>query len=893
MSLYLLVLQLLLALRLAVSSNIALPNCSEVCGQVKIPYPFGIGDNCYYEKSYEITCNNSFFPAKPFLRKFNVEVLDINWPGMYSILDPRYDTEDATDLRLTVGLISPNLCQSDGTKQVSNDFRDSPFLYSRWYNVFVVEGCGGSIVLKNRSGNILTGCASFCDSNAGQKNTSSCYGVGCCQASLLSSPTRDYIEKGEDGDLDFYKLSVELQQPATTNACSISATLIESKSVNKFAGKLSGLPTLPTVLEWRGIYIQSNNHKNFTCYNESNTGPQCFCEFPYEGNPFLPYGCQVLEVCRKCKHRCGIIDNPNGSGRVVGCEKNQLLRRASVIGFSSGMGLVLLVLGGYWLYRYLKRRKMLKQKANNFKRNGGLLLQQQMSSNEGTVERTKVFTVSELEKATDNFNENRILGQGGQGTVYKGMLMDGRIVAIKKSKKVDESQVEPFINEVVILSQINHRNVVALLGCCLETEVPTLVYEFIPNGTLYEHIQGAGDDFHINWKMRLQIAAESAGAVAYLHSSSSTPIYHRDIKSTNILLDEKYRAKVSDFGTSRAINIEQTHVTTAVQGTYGYLDPEYFQSNQFTEKSDVYSFGVVLVELLTGKKPICPVGNGGWISLAVEFLSKMEDSRLFDILDSRILDEGKEDEFIAVAELARKCLNMNGKQRPTMKEIAVQLDAIRSSQMPSSKQVKPNESNHAVTEMIHFHSGPISRSTFSIDDDSPASTIEVQPLMALRLAVRVNVALPNCSDHCGKVKNPYPLLWVHTHHLIILTPSLAFMTRTVVRNAIAVSLMKETHFFLMAVKDRKISEEGKEDEFMAVAELARKCLNMNRKQRPTMKEIAVQLDVIRSSQMPISKDVKAKESNFAITELIRFHSIPLSRHMFTVLFEYLIESEGL
>ncbi|KAK9692176.1 hypothetical protein RND81_09G246000 [Saponaria officinalis] len=390
-----------------------------------------------------------------------------------------------------------------------------------------------------------------------------------------------------------------------------------------------------------------------------------------------------------------------------------------ICGGGISLVLVLLILGCYWLYRYLKKRKEFKQKAKYFKRNGGLLLQQQMSSTEGIVDKTKVFTVAELEKATDNFNENRILGQGGQGMVYKGVLTDGRIVAIKKSKKVDETQVEPFINEVVLLSQINHRNVVGLLGCCLETEVPTLVYEFIPNGTLYQNLHGQGDEFQLTWKMRLQIAAESAGAVAYLHSSSSAPIYHRDIKSANILVGEKYRAKVSDFGTSRAITIDQTHVTTAVQGTYGYLDPEYFQSHQFTEKSDVYSFGVVLVELVTGKKPIHPTGNGGWISLAAEFLSKMEDSCLFDILDSRIIDEGKEEEFVAVAELARKCLYVNGKQRPTMKEIAAQLDAIRSSQMP---EVKPAESNNVITEAIYFHSGSSSR-----------STIEVQQLMSMTL----------------------------------------------------------------------------------------------------------------------------------------------------------------
>ncbi|KAK9692178.1 hypothetical protein RND81_09G246200 [Saponaria officinalis] len=729
MSLFLLIIQLLLVLRLAVGdvgANIAKPNCSDICGEVQIPYPFGVGDNCYYNKSYEINCND----AKPFLPGYNLEVLDINWPGRYSVLDPRSNDADASDLRLTVGLRSPNLCHSNGSKVVrSYDFRDTPFRFSRWYNVFMVEGCGGSVVLKNRSGNVLTGCASFCDSN---KSRASCYGVGCCQASLLSSPTSDFIEKGDQRDLDFYEVALDFeQQPIKSNSCNISAVLIDSASVNKFAGKLSTVQTFPTVLEWQGIYTSSANYDNFYCYNESNVGPQCGCNFPYQGNPFLPNGCQLVAACRKCKHRCTLLyHNSTDTNGYLGCD-NSFFKRASIIGFSSGMGLVLLILGCYWLYRYMKKRKEIKQKAKNFKRNGGLLLQQQMSSTEGIVEKTKVFTVAELEKATDNFNENRILGQGGQGTVYKGMLMDGRIVAIKKSKKVDETQVEPFINEVVLLSQINHRNVVGLLGCCLETEVPTLVYEFIPNGTLYQHLHGQGDEFQITWKMRLQIAAESAGAIAYLHSSSSAPIYHRDIKSTNILLDEKYRAKVSDFGTSRAITIDQTHVTTAVQGTYGYLDPEYFQSNQFTEKSDVYSFGVVLVELLTGKKPIHPTGNGGWISLAAEFLSTMEDSRLSDILDVSIVDEGKEDEFIAVAELARKCLYMNGRQRPTMKEIAAQLDAIRSSQMPVPKEVKPAESHDVVPEVIHFHSGPSSRSTFSIDDGLPACSIEVQPLMSM------------------------------------------------------------------------------------------------------------------------------------------------------------------
>ncbi|KAK4592986.1 hypothetical protein RGQ29_017214 [Quercus rubra] len=226
---------------------------------------------------------------------------------------------------------------------------------------------------------------------------------------------------------------------------------------------------------------------------------------------------------------------------------------------------------------------MLKQKF--FKRNGGLLLQQQLSSNENNVQKVKLFNSKELENAIDRFNENRILVKGGQGTVYKGMLIDGKIVAIKKCNIVDEGNLEQFINEIIILSQINHRNVVKLLGCCLETEVPLLVYEFIPNGTLFQYLHKENEDFPLlTWDMHLRIATKIAGALSYLHSVASLPIYHRDIKSSNILLDDKYRAKVADFGTSRLVAVDQTHVTTLVYGTFGYLDLEYFQTSQFTEK---------------------------------------------------------------------------------------------------------------------------------------------------------------------------------------------------------------------------------------------------------------------------------------------------------------------
>ncbi|CAO2831081.1 unnamed protein product [Amaranthus hypochondriacus] len=313
-----------------------------------------------------------------------------------------------------------------------------------------------------------------------------------------------------------------------------------------------------------------------------------------------------------------------------------------------------------------------------FEQNGGILLKQQLLQIGGMTESSKIFSEDELKVSTNNYSEHCILGKGGYGTVYKGTLKDGREVAIKKSKQADQTQIEQFINEVVVLTQINHRNVVKLLGCCLETEVPLLVYEYISNGTLFDHIHtNKGATSWLTWDNCIRIATEAANALMYLHSAASIPIIHRDIKSTNILLNENYTTKISDFGASRLVPIDQTQVTTLVQGTLGYLDPEYLHTSHLTEKSDVYSFGIVLTELLTREKPMSPTRKFKEQNLATYFLTALKEDRLMEILDPQLVREASKDQLVTMAKLVKECLNVKGEDRPTMKEVALELEAFK------------------------------------------------------------------------------------------------------------------------------------------------------------------------------------------------------------------------
>ncbi|CAL4965066.1 unnamed protein product [Urochloa decumbens] len=426
-------------------------------------------------------------------------------------------------------------------------------------------------------------------------------------------------------------------------------------------------------------------------------------------NGFLLEWREVPGHCPECMASGGVCVygdkfacNCSGTLSPEKCGASKKIRILAIAGGTVGgtlvVGILVLVI---WHKR--KRRKQVGAP------NGFMRSESSMQSYSKDLElggSPHIFTYEELEEATDGFSDSRELGDGGFGTVYKGKLRDGRVVAVKRLYKNNYKRVEQFINEVDILSRLLHQNLVILYGCTSRSSRDLmLVYEYIPNGTVADHLHGPrASERGLTWPVRMNIAIETAEALAYLHA---VEIIHRDVKTNNILLDNSFHVKVADFGLSRLYPLEVTHVSTVPQGTPGYVDPVYHQCYKLTDKSDVYSFGVVLVELISSKAAVDMGRSHSEINLANMALNRIQNHEVEQLVDPELGYEtdGETKRMIdLVAELAFQCLQLERDLRPSIKEVVDALNCIKNGDSPEKKMdmKSPKEDTHLLKNSVQY-----------------------------------------------------------------------------------------------------------------------------------------------------------------------------------------------
>ncbi|CAN6382131.1 unnamed protein product [Urochloa humidicola] len=649
-----------------------LPDCppESMCGGIPIPYPFSIIEGCSLNESFMISCNHSYNPPRPFYREYEVNSIIPETGEMH------------------VSAHVAHICYSSGNTTSSREaqtynFTGSPFLISSEKNEFKGIGCHTVALLGDWDGSgddrYLSGCITTCLSlEKAAEDGQNCTGLGCCQTTLPS-------------DLDKLKVGWSLGSATPINRAwkynSCNYGFVASKGwyhfkrrhLNGSGDDMGPYKRVPLVLDWAiptlmdGACVSSHSH------NKTVRDGQwyiCNCSDGYHGNPYIDGGCKQIDECGLGKPDCGSDRECIGTGGIYQC-KCKFGRRGpdcqpifpakAAAVTATFVAIFLLAFLVWFVWKEHKKQK----RRGFFDKNGGEIMK---SMNINT------FTELQLEKITNHYDTP--IGRGAFGKVYRGTTHENLRVAVKRSivEGMKPSHDHDLVNEIAIQFQVSHANLVRLVGCCLETDVPMLVFEYVSNGSLYSVLHCGSTPRALPLSARLDIAIGSAKALTYMHSHGGRSLVHGDVKTGNILLGDNLTPKVSDFGSSKLESIAR-HANWCVMGDMSYIDPVYIKTGRFTQKSDVYSFGVVLLELITRK--MARYGNNN--SLPVDFVKSCKEEgngrKMYDrdiiLSDSEAHSHRYVECLDQISMLAVRCLNEDTDERPSMEEVVEELMQVK------------------------------------------------------------------------------------------------------------------------------------------------------------------------------------------------------------------------